>query len=160
MSETLTFKILRVKDTAFSVNENLHAATLSREKNQVRIDCDLKYNTDANLVMLELNAKYFFNNEDGTEQEFAGMTVHNSYEIANVIRFMDNDNLYLPTHLLIMLVSISISHTRALFAKSLDGTAFNGIILPVIDPAGFSRHVFKEMFEHEDLKKIDNTKGS
>lgn len=153
MSTNITFRILRVKDISFTVNEILYDPNYPTDKTQVRVNCELKFNVEDNYVIIEMIPSYLYEYPDREIKEhiFATITVHNTFLFNDVKSFMKGDQLYLPTEVLVSLIGISISHTRALFSKSLDGTAFNGIVLPLIDPLEFSRQIFAYMFDDELL---------
>lgn len=50
---------------------------------------------------------------------------------------INNGQLVLPDALLIMLMSISLSTTRGILAAKLEGSALDGVNLPIIDPKSF-----------------------
>lgn len=158
MEANITYKIIRVKDISFSVNEILFDPKYPTDKVQVRVNCELKFNADANYVIIELNPVYLYEypDEEINERIFATIIVQNAFAVNDVQSLIKDGQLYLPTNLLVTLIGISISHTRALFAKTVDGTAFNGIVLPLIDPLVFSRQIFAYMFDAEllDSKKV------
>jgi hypothetical protein len=163
MEDNLTYRVLRVKDTAFSVNEILYDPAFTLSKTQVRINCELKFNIDVNYVIFELNPLYLYEYPD-KEEIFASINVHNAFEVNDVKSFIKDGKLYLPPALLITLMGISISHTRALFSKSIEGTAYSGIVLPLVDPVAFCKLLFAYMFDEnvgkenpvqKDKKKIN-----
>lgn len=155
MAANIAFKVLRVKDISFWANETFYDPKYPANKTQVRVNCELKFNTDANYVIIELNPVYIYEYPDKEVKEhiFASITVHNAFEVNDVKSLVKDDQLYLPTQFLVTLMGISISHTRALFSKNIDGTAFNGIVLPLIDPLDFSKQIFSYMFDEELLEK-------
>ncbi len=53
--------------------------------------------------------------------------------------------------MIITLVGLSVSHTRALFLKRLSGTALQENILPILNPAEMAKQFFPEMFQGEFL---------
>ena len=144
--ELIEYRILRVKDISFEVNEELYNKSYSPEQTQVRINCEIKYNTEANYVILALNGIYLYV-VDEKDQIFADIIVHNVFEIKNIIRFVKGTELILPPKILVPLMGYSLSHTRALFSKCIDGTAFNGLTLPLIEPIAVATSLFPHMFE-------------
>ena len=162
MAANITFNILRIKDISFWVNEIFYDPKYPADKVQVRVNCELKFNADANYVIIELNPLYFYEypDQDIKEHIFANITVHNTFAVNDVKSFIKGDQLYLPTEVLVTLIGISISHTRALFSKNIDGTAFNGIVLPLIDPLEFSKQIFPYMFNELVANNINIVKNS
>lgn len=149
MDEPIVYRILRVKDISFSVNEVMFNPNYDVTKMQVRVNCELKYNAEANYLILEMNAFFLYEYPD-REDIFADIVVHNVFEIANIKEFIQDTKVILPERLLVTLMGISLSHTRALFSKNIAGTAFNLLILPLIDPLEFSRQIFPYMFGIKD----------
>lgn len=152
MSEPITFKIIRVKDTSFSVTETAWNPTIPVEKKQVRISCEIRYNLDSEILMLEMMPSFLYMKDDESEDIYATMIVHNAFEVKDLKRFMDGEILYLPPHFLVTIVGMCISHSRALFLKALEGTPFTGTIMPVIDPVAFCKQAFKYMFDYDESK--------
>ena len=62
----------------------------------------------------------------------AAIKVMNDYRIEDIGRFMGDNKIELPEYLDKVLISISYSHTRALFAELLLGTPLAEVLLPII----------------------------
>lgn len=151
-SEQVVFRITRVKDIAFNVNEKLYRPPTEKKNTKVRIDCELSSNPNSPIIIINIIASYYY--EDSVDQEqLASINVQNIFEIPEIKRFFIEGELMLPPNLIITLVSISISHTRALFTKNIDGTAYNGNTLPLINPEEFAKYVFPHMFGGTSNKK-------
>lgn len=147
--EPIEYRILRVKDTFFEVNEELYNPSYLPGQTQVRINCEIKYNIEANYVILALNAIYLYE-IPGSEIIFANIIVQNVFEIKKIARFVKEADLILPRKVLIPLLGFSLSHTRALFSKNIDGTPFNGLVLPLIEPLALAVSLFPHMLESKD----------
>jgi hypothetical protein len=57
----------------------------------------------------------------------------------------ENDKFNIPDNVLVTLLSLSISHTRALLAKNAIGTKFADLYIPIVNPVD----VFKSLFNNE-----------
>ena len=75
--------------------------------------------------------------------------MQNVFFIANIRQFLKDGILNLPSDLLISIVSLSISHTRGLFAQNLAGTAFNDFMLPITNPIDAAKHFFPSIVNRE-----------
>jgi len=157
-SELITFRILRVKDTAFTINENFYLNDKSPTDIKVSVNCELKTNIDVNLIIVEIFAFYYY--DTLVENQLASIIVQTAFNITDLKNYETEQRLKLPPHFLVTLVSISLSHTRALFSKNIDGTAFNGMIMPLINPEEFSKSIFPEIFNGTGLSLQDRTKES
>jgi len=143
--DVFAFKVVRIKDVSFQVNENLFNHQKDPNLIKVNINCELKSNPEYSIIILEIFASYYYS--DAKEGEIlSSILVHNAFDILDLKRFFHGNVLRLPPDLLITLVSLSISHTRALFSKSIEGTVLGGIIMPLINPEEFSKTIFPDMF--------------
>lgn len=152
-NEVVSFRIIRVKDIAFSVNEKIYAPPSEGKNIQVRIDCTLSSNPESSLIIIEIMAFYYYD-DSPNQDKLASITVQSFYDIVELKKFFIEEELMLPPNLITTLVSISLSHTRALFSKSIDGTAYNGNVLPIINPEEFAKYVFPHMFVNADKNKV------
>lgn len=148
-NEKLSYRIMRVKDISFNVNENFLNPQKEPEQIKVSLNAELKTNFEFNVIIIEIFASYHY--EGLPQNHLASITVQNVFNISNLSNYNIDKRLKLPPNFVITLISLSISHTRALFTKNIDGTAFNGLILPIIDPAVFSKSVFPTFFDGQGL---------
>lgn len=149
------FKIIRVKDLAFHLNEQMYDQSIPDDQRKVNLICELRFNTDVNYVFLDIIASYFYEKQTA-ENPFASITVQTVFQVDKLISFVRGDDLYLPPLLIVTFVGMCLSHTRALFSKAIDGTAFTSVILPLIYPMDFARKVFPHMFD--EIIPIKKTK--
>jgi len=161
--DNLSYRILRVKDIGFNVNENFILHDKQSSDIKISLSCELKIHTKSKIIVIEIFAFYYYQHEIG--KQLASITVQNAFTVLNLEEYDTNDRLLLPPNFLITIVSISLSHTRALFSKNIDGTVFNGIIMPLINPEEFTKSVLPEMFNGTGLasrakeieEKLDQT---
>jgi phage-related minor tail protein len=66
---------------------------------------------------------------EGTSQN-----VFTIQELAKMVVSENQDLINIPDNILTMLLSISISHTRALMSQSALGSKFQDIIIPIVNP--------------------------
>lgn len=144
--DQIHFKIKRVKELSFSVNEKLFVAQTPDNIVQCRLNCDFNFNADFNLVFIDLTSYYYYE-KSKDEDQLASIKVQNIFEVVDLKKYVIDKELVLPAHFIVTIMSMSISHTRSLFSKNTDGTAFGGIIMPIINPTEFSKTLFPKIFE-------------
>lgn len=144
----VSFQIKRVKNISFFVDETLFKPNA---KIKFTLDRDLKYKLDTNMVLLNLSCFFHFDDSENKEA-LARIIVLNAFEVSDLKQFFTND-IRLPQDLIISMVSMSISHTRALLCENLAGTVYQDIMIPLTNPVEITRHFFKEWFE-EDVKPV------
>ncbi len=72
------------------------------------------------------------------EDAFLSIKVATTFYIEHITQFIDKTNaLHLPEQIGSLISEISFAHTRALLARNTNGTAFELLILPVIDAKNF-----------------------
>ena len=113
----------------------------------------LSFNVEKKTVIL--NARVFYHYEDAPPDKIlVDTTVQNVFEIEDLQKFiMDGNDLKFPQSLITTLVSLSISHTRALMTQRISGTVYQDNIMGIIDPEKLAQHFFPNMFNATDSKR-------
>lgn len=140
------YSITNVRQILFIVNESL----ISKPTEVVISSLNAKtgFNVEAKLLNLTLRAWYHYKDEN---TELAVTEVENVFHIENIEKYINDGNeLIFPSQLWVNIVGISISHTRALFTRSLSGTAFQNVILSIMDPYIAAKHFFPQSFPKEE----------
>jgi hypothetical protein len=133
--------IKRVKDITFSVNELLFVPDLTKE---IKIKLNQRHgaNTERNLVDFTI---HIFLHYDNSEDVLAGVEVQNIFEVSNLKDFAKPEQLELPVDIWVSIISMAITHGRALFAKNLAGTVYQDIILPILNPYDVAKHFLPDI---------------
>jgi hypothetical protein len=114
MSAQCALFSIRTKFELFSVMEEINKAEVFQGANPV-----LHFEMQGDEEGLEIN-----NGDDISWKELAKL---NQPE--------NPDQINIPDNILVMLLSISISHTRALMSQSVLGSKFQDVIIPLINPS-------------------------
>lgn len=137
----------RIKEISFHINEGLvHSKRLFKSE----IALQFALNADTDIVDIAIRVWYHY---EGSNDELAAIIVQNVYEVPNLKEYEDDGKLSLPPAVLINMVDMSISHTRALFAARLAGTRLNDSILAIAPADEVSRHFFPYVFEKQNVSK-------
>lgn len=143
---TIRFQIHRVKDISFFVNERLYEDNPNR---RIRIEMNQSSGISPNNNLFNLTLKVFLFYEDNPSEFLAEIEVENVFIIADLEKYTE-DGTGIPGELLISMVSISISHVRALMSKNIAGSVYQTIIVPIMNPVDVARHFFPKAFAIEN----------
>ena len=90
----------------------------------------------------------FITKEDNTI--FMSSRISNLFFVPTLNKYENpqTPNIYkLPDQMLVIILSISITHARALISRNAVGTKFADIYLPIINPTEFTHNLFKDVNE-------------
>ena len=141
-----SFSIKSVKDVSFFVNERLLD---NSKKVKLQLAQFTGVNIDNNLVNFTL--RIFMHYEDTPQEIFANMEVENIFVVPDLKKISTEKEDYLPDSFIIAIISISISHGRALLSRNLAGTVYQDAILPLLNPKEVAKHLFPKMFESKGV---------
>ncbi len=143
--KNIQLRISRIKDISFSINQGV--ALPPEEDVNINLAQQLNFNLEKNEVELIITAA--FSKKTGGEV-LTQITVSNIFQVQELKQFQvqeqvqskSNDDkiaMDIPDHLYITMLSLSISHTRALLAKNLAGSAFEPVTIPILDPVAIAK---------------------
>jgi hypothetical protein len=138
------YSIKRIKDISFVINEHLFIND-SQRVIKIELGHTLGFNIENNAVNFTIRL-YFHYQDQPSDNILAEIFVQNIFEVENLRNFLRPEGIFLPTQILIAIVSMSISHGRALFTKNLAGTVFQEIMLPISNPVEITKHFYPKMF--------------
>lgn len=142
-SKPFQIAIKKVKMLSFGIDESNELPAV--EDINIQIEQNLSFFTKDDTLVLLLNITF---SSKSTERIWMNGTVQNVFTIKDLRRMVDPKNpdlLNIPDNMLSTLLSISISHSRALVAQNAMGTAFQDIYVPLVNP----EQVAKELFNQE-----------
>lgn len=138
--------VARIKDVSFLTRNEF----FKKDSSEIRffIDHQVGFNTTAGLAILTLRLTYAY--PDALDKIAMEIEVENVFEIIGLDKYIPNappvtkENMNVPSEILITMVSLAVSHTRALLARNTMGTVYESIMLPILDPVALAKHFFKE----------------
>ena len=130
--------VKKIKDIEFSVNE---AITLENP-DEIALGFELTINFKLEDHTVEMVLTAFFSDKPEGDV-FMKIKTSNVFLLLELADFQKSDKkgFDIPDNLLVTLLSVSISHTRALLAKNALGTIFADIYIPIVNPV----EVFKQL---------------
>lgn len=138
------FNVKKVKLFTFFINEQLFDLDKS-----VRIQFQhfTNFYSDTNLISLIIRTYYSYDFSLPADNILLDFHVENIFEVNDLGGYLIKDKGYiLPENLIVSLVSVSISHSRALMAQSIAGTVYQDNIIPVVNPMEVAKSFYPSMF--------------
>lgn len=134
--------IKKIKEVEFSINEEV--VLLPTEEINFGFELTTNINEDEKAVELMLTSR--FDKKDNNEL-LLKIKTSNVFTVLELADLYDKKNklYHIPDHALITMLSLSISHSRALLAKNTLGTKFSEIYIPIVNPT----QVFNQLFGKE-----------
>ncbi len=143
----IRISITHIKEISFFIMENLIATEDQAKEILVDFMGQTGFHSEKNLFNFTLKAWYHYKED---ETKIAAIEVANIFFIENIKNFIDDKNeINFPASLWVTIVGLSISHTRALFSKSLSGTVLQNVIINITDPVKIAQQFFPKSFEGE-----------
>ncbi|MBI5540312.1 MAG: hypothetical protein HY951_09665 [Bacteroidia bacterium] len=130
--------ITKIKDVEFFIDEQVDL----NDSTQITLGFELKTNINPieNTVELLLAAIYSLQSENKVIMK---IRTSNIFLIPELATLKKEENVFdIPDDILTTMLSLSITHTRALLAKNAVGTKFADLILPIVNPTD----MFKQLF--------------
>ena len=151
--DLLVFNIKKVKEFSFLVNEDLFED--GREVN-VKFQHHTTYNADTNFIDLTLRVFYSYDKDDPPKTILVDFHVQNIFEIPDLKQyFIEEAGFILPKNLMISMVSVAISHTRALMAHNVAGTVYQENIIPIVNPVAVTEAFYPDMFQEHEIEIVN-----
>lgn len=101
-----------------------------KENIQFSFNYNVAFNVKEDTVNITVNVLYY---SEIPENEIASFKVSNEFLVKELSNFAEKDNaLNFPNQIMATLISIAISHTRALLSQLLKGSEIEDLIFPLI----------------------------
>ncbi len=136
---TIQVGLKKIKDIEFSVNEEIKV----KGDFGLNISQHTNFNIPDKIIELILEIDFFTKDN----QHFLHSKTSNQFHVPNIEEFKTSENpeeYNLPEPLLVTILGLSISHSRALIAKNSLGTIFSEIYLPIVNPVELAKQLFKK----------------
>lgn len=137
------FNIKKIKEFSFTVNESLGVPTKTM---RVQFQHNTAFDEERNLIDLTLRVSYYYDPID-MDALLVDIQVANIFEVSNLKKYIISDKGFvLPKNLITSMVSVAISHTRALLSVNTCGTIYQENILPIVNPIEVASNFYPNMF--------------
>ncbi len=138
--EKVNIAIVRIKEVEYFINEPSDSVVDSDLN--VNFQVVTKLNHEDKTIEILLTAQYV---DKSSENVLLKIKTSNLFTVLELVDFYEHDkNTYdIPDNVMVTLLSLSVSHTRALLAKNAQGTKFEKYIIPIINPNDLFNKLFK-----------------
>ncbi len=133
--------VKKIKEVEFFVNEEIEIANPPI--------ANIKFELTTNIILedksIEMLLTTYFADQDPGNM-FMKIKTSNVFlflELANFYK-PENNEFDIPDNVLVTLLSLSISHSRALLAKNALGTKFADLYIPIVNPSEILKQLFKK----------------
>jgi hypothetical protein len=130
--EEFHINIKKLRLRAFRINESVDAP--SPEELKINMQQMIQYSLADLTITLDLTIS-FQTADDVLIMEGTGHNIFTIQELPIMIIPENPDQINIPDNILATLLSISISHTRALMSQSALGSKFQDIMVPLVNPS-------------------------
>jgi hypothetical protein len=138
MEKQVSIAIKKIKELEFSI----HSATLTNETLNVGFGVTTEF--DLEKETFDIHIVYDLKDPE-SDATLVHIKIANTFYIEKIKEFIapDGKSLNIPDSGLVTMLSLSISHTRAILAKNTSGTVFENYYLPIVNPVDIAKQVFK-----------------
>lgn len=140
VSEIVEIQISRIKQYSFTINEGIY-----KQNSTLDVRIDTKHSIDIDKSLMDITLRILFKYPD-LEDYCIQSEISNIFFVKDLLKYAveGEENLAIPSKALVTMMSLSISHARALISSSVGGSLYNGIILPLVNPEEVAKQHFGE----------------
>lgn len=138
MNKSIQISINRIKELEFNMTQN---EDVSYDNVQLGFNVVLNIENEKKTIDFQLS----FDLIDIAENNvLVHIKVSNVFKVDNLETFLKDDGktFDIPDNGLVTMLSLSISHTRALLSKSTQGTAYSSFLIPIVNPVEIMKQIF------------------
>jgi hypothetical protein len=139
--QQVNIAVKKIKDVEFFVNEEIALTNPPIANVSFELTTIIKLNEKSVEMLL---SAIFSNPAQGLV--FMKIKTSNVFLILELADFYmsETDQFNIPDNVLVTLLSLSISHTRALLAKNAIGTKFAELYIPIVNPSEVLKQLFSK----------------
>jgi hypothetical protein len=136
--EEFHINIKKLRLLAFKMDDSVDAPP----PQELKINLQQTINYSLADLTITLSLTMSFNaSKDVLFMEGTSQNIFIIQELPKMVHPENPDQINIPDNILVMLLSISISHTRALMSQSALGSKFQDIIVPLINPSNLIKTI-------------------
>ena len=141
--EPFEYQIMGIRLLSFKVSDKIDDG--NPNEMTIFLQYKISFNISENLFELVLKANYRYPNKQEDKVE---IEVQNLFKIKDLAKYIgQNNEINIPSHGLVGIVGLSLSHTRAVIATQLIGTPYNNLLIPIANPWDLAREFFGDKIQ-------------
>ncbi|GJQ44132.1 MAG: hypothetical protein D8M26_13565 [Ignavibacteriae bacterium] len=137
----VTFRISSIKTVRFNIDNSEEVRNIDRKSFFFNISLGTYINPGDKKIGFDVIQ--FVSLDKEMSNKVSELISHIEFEIVNfdeVVQKSDKLNeIKIPDQIMLTLISISLSTARGIFAAKVEGSALEGVYMPVIDPSTFKK---------------------
>jgi hypothetical protein len=140
-NDVFEIAIRKVRLRGFGIDDTIEVNTINDF--DINIEQQLSFSIPDEHVTLFLVTKFFMKS---TEKIVAHAIVQNTFAVKGLHKMQNKENpevMNIPDDILTTILSISISHSRALMGSALMGSKFEDFYIPIVNPKEVMIQLFK-----------------
>lgn len=129
---SLSISIIGIFDQGFFVNEEISLP----DKKDASMDIRFNFTLNIEEEKMGFNLETIFYRQEDPAQVLLSGRVRTDYKVENLksLQVQGSENIDVPDQAMITMLSIAISHLRAVLARHASGTKHQDLILPIVNP--------------------------
>ncbi len=143
MNKIKSLNVRNIFELGFQLNEKLKLEPDKLEELSLDFTIDLEFQENGKIIGFTINSTFHL--KEDRLKVYASSKVKTEFQLTyeNQVK-LENDKLDLPDQHWITMLSIAISHARALMARSTNGTMHHNLILPIVNPTEIYNNTLKK----------------
>lgn len=138
--EQVNIAISRIKEVEYFINESIELQPGAQVNINFQVTTNI--NLEESTVEMLLTAQF-----SEITEGFVLLKIKTS-NVFSVIELVDfykpESEIYdIPDNVMVSILGLSVSHTRALLAKNAQGTKFAGLYIPIVNPTDLFNQLFR-----------------
>lgn len=138
--EQVNIAISRIKEVEYFINESIELQPGAQVNINFQVTTNI--NLEESTVEMLLTAQF-----SEITEGFVLLKIKTS-NVFSVIELVDfykpESEIYdIPDNVMVTILGLSVSHTRALLAKNAQGTKFAGLYIPIVNPTDLFNQLFR-----------------
>ncbi len=140
MEKQINIGINQIKELEFSI---IPKKEIKEDSIKINLSVNTQFNKEEDLFEILITVD-LLNNEDNLN--LVHIKVSNIFKVENILQFENEEKTHLniPDGGLVTMLSLSISHARALLAKNTSGSVYENFYIPIVNPTEIAKQVFKK----------------
>lgn len=141
-TNVFAYQIKRIKCISFKINEDIPFQT--NPPLMINLSYLIKFNKEKSYIDFVLGINYAY---DNVTEKCLQFDIQNRFSIDNINQYINTDDdtvINLPTNALVSMLSLSVTHARAIIGQHIEGTIYSEGLMPITNTFDLAKQFFGE----------------
>ncbi|MFN6946284.1 MAG: hypothetical protein ACK4ND_15145 [Cytophagaceae bacterium] len=143
----LNIKVLKISQQEFFIDEEKKILN-SEEEIVFTMSSSIGFDKKEEAVSISILVDFSDKNSGKSMLKGVVRTIFH-VEGLNRLQIKNADSYDIPDNIMTMLLSLSVTHARAILATHTNGTAHSELLIPIINPAEFFNQIKKQLEDNQ-----------